>query len=124
MPGGLMRKAILLVGALGIAGCSGVLEPRRPVIGVSYNLWSPLAVATELHVAIDRQNLWLPAPEGQLRSESSTQVRARRYGDMPVRIAVLTITRDTLAAVQITHHLERDNAHWIGAQISDWRPQG
>lgn len=118
-----MRHALFLLGALAVAGCSGLFDPGRPEVGLSYSLFDPLDVPTEVHMAIDGHEVRLPAPE--TRSEVTRMtITARRYGKMPVRVALLTPGGDTLAALQITQLLERDHAHWVGAEVSIWRPQG
>ena len=121
---GLMRKAMVLVGAFGVAGCSGILNPLRPEVALSYIRSDPLDTPTEVHIAIDGRNVRLPAPDNEESGRTSATITARRYGSVPVHIALLTTDGDTLAALQITHRLERGHGHWVGAQVSDWRPQG
>ena len=47
-----------------------------------------------------------------------------RYGTLPVRMSLMTASGDTLAAVEFSHHLERDHSHWISASVGPERRLG
>jgi hypothetical protein len=54
----------------------------------------------------------------------STDIRGRRYGPAPVRVALVTTDGDSLALVEFSQQFQRDHNHWVAALVGQYRPVG
>ena len=121
---GRLPATIITIAALAIAACSGLFDSDEPTFSVGFELEHALPVPTVLHADIGRRNIRITAPEPGLGRPRSTLVRGARAGAVPVRLSIVTTSGDTLATMQFSQELQRNNDHWVTAQIGRQRPFG
>lgn len=115
-----LRIAALAVAVA--AACSSPSGPDAPRISVSLDLQAPITPAPVL--AADIGGRRVEVPPAARAGESGVEVRGPRYGEVPVRAALVGAAGDTLAAVAFTHRLARGAGHWVSALVGRHRPQG
>jgi hypothetical protein len=54
----------------------------------------------------------------------TTEIHGPRYGDVPVRVTLLSGDGEPLATVTFTQLFERGNNHWVSAVVGSQRPLG
>lgn len=118
-----MRR-LLLLPALALLGCSGVFSPDGPDISLSGDLNRAVARAPVLQVTIGGRQVNLPFSDGVAGAKVLKRIRGPRYGDVPVRVALVSPQGDSLAAVTFRQDFERDNNHWVSVLVGTYRPQG
>lgn len=109
--------------ALALAACSSVLGLGGPRIWLSLAMEQALPEAPVLHVDIGGQEVEVAATSASAPRDER-QVRGPRYGDVPVRVALLAASGDTMAAVEFTQGFQRDHNHWVSGIVGHRRPLG
>ena len=106
---------------LALAGCTDPVAPAGPKLHVALTLQQPTAPTSVFRAHVGGELVEVRA-EGL--AEGRAEVRAPRYGDVPVRATLLTAAGDTLASVAFGQSFRRDHAHWVLAHVGRRRPIG
>jgi hypothetical protein len=109
--------------ALALAACSSVLGLGGPRISLSLAMEQVLPEAPVLRVDIGGEGVEVVATSASAPRDER-QVRGPRYGDVPVRVALLGPSGDTMAAVEFTQGFQRDHNHWVSGIVGQRRPLG
>lgn len=109
------------VSVLMLAGCSDLLGSGGPTLSVTLNLQQPMTPAPILQANIGGREVVVRSTNS---GDIGTKVRVSRYGEVPVRVALLTVVGDTLGAVAFSQQFQRGDAHWVAAFVGVHRPLG
>jgi hypothetical protein len=104
-----------------LAGCPDLFGPGGPKLSVALNLQQPVTPAPILQADVGGRRVELRATSS---SEVRTEVRGPRYGEVPVRVALLAAAGDTLGSAAFSQLFQRDHAHWVVALVGMLRPRG
>lgn len=116
-----VRMIASAVVALSLAGCSDLLGPGGPTLSVALNLQQPMTPEPILQADVGGREVVVRATSP---GEIGAQVRLPRYGEVPVRVALLTVAGDTLGAVEFSQRFQSDHEHWAVAHVGVRRPVG
>lgn len=117
-----MRRRLLLSG-LALLGCSVFTGSDGPDIDLHARVNRTVAEPPLLRVDIGWRRVTIEAYTGY-RPGLSTAIHGPRYGEVPVRVTLLSSEGDSLAAVEFVQDFARDNNHWVTALIGTHRPGG
>lgn len=118
-----MRR-LLLIPALPLLGCSVFTGSGGPDISLHALVTRTVAQAPLLQVDVAWRRVTIEADLNGFRPGRSTEIHGPRYGEVPVRVALLSSEGDSLAAVEFVQDFARDNNHWVTALIGTHRPGG
>ena len=118
-----MRR-LLLLPALALFGCSVFTGSDGPEISLHALVTSTVAEPPLLQVDVAWRRVTIEADLNGFRRGRSTEIHGPRYGDVPVRVTLLSSEGDSLAAVEFVQDFARDNNHWVTALIGTHRPGG
>lgn len=116
-----IRTIVSAVAALALSGCSDLLGPGAPTLSVSLSLERWTTPAPVLHADVGGKRLVVHATSS---SGSGTELRGPRYGEVPVRVSLLTAAGDTLGSVAFSQRFQRGHLHWVSAVLGVRRPAG
>lgn len=120
----LIGGALIAACALTVSACTNPSGPIWPKLTASISMQHPTSEPPTLRADIGGRQIQL-TPPAEAGSYASTTVPGLRYGEVPVRVALLTTSgSDTLAAASFTQRLTRDHDHWITAVVGLNRPIG
>ncbi len=109
--------------ALALAGCSSVLGLGGPKISLSLALERALADEPVLRVEIGGQRVEVAATSASAPRQERA-VRGPRYGEVPLRVALLAAPGDTMAAMEFNQNFQRGHNHWVSGIVGQRRPLG
>ena len=118
-----MRR-LLLLPALALIGCSEFAGSGGPEISLHALVTSTVAERPLLRVDIAWRRETIEADLSGFRPGRSTEIHGPRYGDVPVRVTLLSSEGAPLAAVEFVQEFARNNNHWVTAVIGTHRPGG
>lgn len=118
-----MRR-LLLLPALALLGCSVFTGSGGPDISVHALMTRTVAQPPLLQVDVAWRRVTIEADLNGFRPGRSTQIHGPRYGDVPVRVTLLSSEGESLGAVEFVQDFARDNNHWVTALIGTRRPEG
>ena len=119
-----MRAAFAMVLGLGLIGCSGSFGSDGPDISISGQLERPVTEPPTLQVDISGHETIIQLHQAGSRPVISREIHGPRYGNVPVHVALLSSSGESLAAVDFTQLFERGNNHWVSAIVGVRRPGG
>jgi hypothetical protein len=120
----LIGGALIAACALALSACTSLFGPGWPKLTASISIQHPTSNPPTLRADIGGRQVHLTPPAGTA-SHAATNVPGVRYGEVPVRVALLTTSgADTLAAAAFTQRFARDHDHWIAAEVGLRRPIG
>src|SRR5688500_623913 len=117
-------RPLLLLSAVALLACSGSAGPDGPDISLHALVDRTVAQPPLLRVEIGGRVRTIEAYVAGFRPGLTTEIRGPRYGEVPVHVTLLSSGGAPLAAVGFTQEFERDNNHWVTAQIGTQRPGG
>lgn len=86
----------------------------QPAVGTAFVLRTDIGGKRRVELATD-------AARGR---HASTDVRGDQYGNVPVRVMLLTASGDSVAAVSFFQDFHRGYQHWVAALVGPQRPLG
>ena len=117
-------RAIVLLVALCTA-CSDSTGWIGPEISLVYGVAPEVTLPpAALHIAIGVQRVVLRDPATGLSFSSSRAIHGFRYGTVPVSVALVTASADTLAMIELTERFEPDSYNWVHGFVGRERPLG
>lgn len=119
-----IRRPITLVGLVALVGCSDLFGLKGPEITVSLDVQPAVGTAFVLRTDIggkQRVELTTDATRGR---HASTDVRGDQYGNVPVRVMLLTASGDSIAAASFFQDFRHGYQHWVAALVGPQRPFG
>ena len=119
----LRTLAALVFSSVLLLACSGLFSPDGPEIAISADLDRAVAEPPVVRMDIGGKRVTVSPATDEMPARSR-EIRGPRYGAVPVLVSLIGADGDSLAAVAFTHHLARDNDHWVSAIIGLHRPGG
>ena len=107
-----------------LSGCSAFSSPETPVIRLYAAVDRQVAEAPVVRVSIGGRRVDVTPHIKGGRPTFDIETRGPRFGNVGVRVALLSIDGDSLATVEFTQLFERGQIHWINTLVGLNRPVG
>jgi hypothetical protein len=118
-----LRHAAMVGGMVAIVGCSDLFDLSGPAITVSFDVQPVVATAFVLRSDIGGRRVELAADPAR-GGHATIEARGERYGNVPVRVTMLTAAGDSVATMWFSQEFQRGYHHWVAARVGPQRPVG